>query len=76
MKTCQAPYRLPDDFYSNLERSILTEAAEAVGVDLTITLATGHACGEPAVAEVEYQGRRVPVCAWHREQFRMLFEEN
>ena len=74
MNTCQAPYRLPEEFYERLESDLETDriTPEEAAVTITMVLATDHECGEAATATVNHKGRTMHVCAWHEEQHRTL----
>lgn len=70
MNRCQAPYRLPDNFYDDLESGV--KSPEEFAVELMLVMTDDRKCGEPAVATVRHGKRVVHVCAWHEEQHRTL----
>ena len=65
--TCNAPHRLPDDYYSKLQAMTPEEGAVTV---IGEVLADDHACGDPAVGTVQYRGHTLPVCQYHHDFFR------
>jgi predicted nucleotidyltransferase len=65
--TRQAPHRLPADYYDKLEDMTPEEGAVTLIAEV---LADDYACGDPAVAVVQYKGRTVSVCQYHHDYFR------
>jgi hypothetical protein len=67
MTHCQAPYRLPDDYYDKLEAMTPEEGAVTFIAEV---LAKDHDCGDPAIATVQHKGRTLSVCQYHHDFFR------
>jgi hypothetical protein len=66
MSTCEAPHRLPNDYYDQLQT--MTPEAGAVTF-IGEVLADDYACGDPAVGTIQYGGHTMPVCQYHNDYF-------
>ncbi len=63
---CQAPHRLPDNYYDRFEDLSPEEGAVTF---ISEVLANDYACGDPTVCTVQFRGRTVPVCQYHKDFF-------
>jgi hypothetical protein len=73
MTPCQAPYRLPDDYFKKLEALSPEEAAVTY---IGEVLADDHDCGDASVDTVSYAGREIAVCQWHKDWFYQNLAKN
>jgi hypothetical protein len=72
---CQAPARIPDELYAELEEKLETAEAEEVAIDVMMLMAKyDHPCGKLAIAYVQHTGHHLPVCQFHLEQHRTLIQ--
>jgi hypothetical protein len=72
MTLCKAPARIPHEIYDRLEAELVSlyKTPEENAIDVMMVMAEyDRPCGEPAVAEVNPKGLKIPVCAWHQEQY-------
>ena len=73
MTLCKAPARIPQEIYDRLEAEWVSpdKTPEENAVDVMMDMAEYDSpCGEPAVAEVNPKGLKIPVCARHLEQYK------
>lgn len=67
MSTCQAPHRLPDNYYDRLET--MTPEAGAVTF-IAEVLADDYDRGDPAVGTIQLGGHTISVCQYHHDYFQ------
>ena len=61
---CQAPHRLPDNYYDRFENLSPEEGAVTLIAEV---FANDYDCGDPAICTVQY--RTLPVCQYHKDFF-------
>ena len=73
MTTCQAPARIPDERYDQLDKKLESSTPEEFAIDAMLLMAEyDRPCGDLAIAYVQHKGFPLPVCQFHLEQHRAL----